>query len=90
VRLRERVTGQLHPRNLDRWPSLIETRDVLGLHPVLTGLDRESIEMREVSPMGGLLSQQDRADVSAGRTDASRPARARHPNGLARSSAGRR
>ena len=31
--------------------------DVLGLHRVLTGLDRDSIEMREVSPMGGLLPQ---------------------------------
>jgi hypothetical protein len=29
----------------------------------LTGLDRDSIEMREVSPMGGLLSQDERMDV---------------------------
>jgi hypothetical protein len=38
---------------------------VLGLHRVLTGLDRDSIEMREVSPMGGLLSQDERADLLA-------------------------
>ena len=34
-----------------------------GLHRVLTGLDRKSIEMREVSPMGGLLSDEERANV---------------------------
>ncbi|MEU7768376.1 helix-turn-helix transcriptional regulator [Nocardia sp. NPDC049190] len=62
-RLRDGVSGQPHVRNLDRWQSLIEHRDVLGLHRVLTGLDRDSIEMREVSPMGGLLPQDERADV---------------------------
>ena len=50
-------------RNLDRWTSLIDRGDVPGLHRALTGLDRESIEMREVSPMGGLLSQDKRTDV---------------------------
>ena len=43
-------------RNLDRWTSLIDRGDVPGLHRVLTGLDRDSIEMREVSPMGGLFA----------------------------------
>jgi hypothetical protein len=33
------------------------------LRRVLTGLDRESIEMREVSPLGGLLSSEERAEV---------------------------
>jgi transcriptional regulator with XRE-family HTH domain len=61
--LRGRVTGQPHRRNLERWTSLVESRDVLGLHRVLTGLDRDSIEMREVSPMAGLLSQDDRNGV---------------------------
>jgi transcriptional regulator with XRE-family HTH domain len=65
-RLRDRVTGQPHRRNLDRWTSLIDRGDVLGLHRMLTGLDRDSIEMREVSPMGGLLSQDERAAVLAG------------------------
>lgn len=63
VRLRDRVTGQPHTRNLERWQSLIETNDVLGIQRVLTGLDRESIEMREVSPMGGLLPQDERIEV---------------------------
>jgi len=59
-RLRSGVTGQPHSRNLDRWESLVGHGDVLGLHRALTGLDRDSIEMREVSPMGGLLPQDER------------------------------
>jgi transcriptional regulator with XRE-family HTH domain len=62
-RLRSGVSGEPHRRNLDRWMSLIDRGDVPGLHRVLTGLDRDSIEMREVSPMGGLLSQDERMDV---------------------------
>jgi transcriptional regulator with XRE-family HTH domain len=62
-RLRGSVTGQPHNRNLDRWDSLVERGDILGLHRVLTGLDRDSIEMREVSPMGGLLPQSQRQAV---------------------------
>ena len=62
-RVRSSVSGQPHMRNLDRWTSLIDRGDVPGLHRVLTGLDRDSIEMREVSPMGGLLSQDERIDV---------------------------
>lgn len=62
-RLRGSVSGQPHERNLDRWTSLVERGEVPNLHRVLTGLDRDSIEMREVSPMGGLLSQDERTDV---------------------------
>jgi len=60
-RLRGRVTGQPHQRNLERWTALVDSGDVLGLRRVLTGLDRDSIEMREVSPMGGLLPPDERA-----------------------------
>lgn len=62
-RLRSRVKGQPHQRNLERWQTLVEDGDVLGLHRVLTGLDRHSIEMREVSPMSGLLGQDERSRV---------------------------
>lgn len=62
-RLRGSLRGQPHVRNLDRWSSLVERRDVPGIHRVLTGLDRDSIEMREVSPMGGLLSQEERSEA---------------------------
>ena len=69
------VTGQPHCRNLDRWESLVGHSDALGLHRVLTGLDRDSIEMREVSPMGGLLPQAERqAGLQEARADQTRPA----------------
>ena len=62
-RLRDAVRGQPHIRNLDRWEALLDGEDVVGLHRVLTGLDRDSIEMREVTPMSGLLSDQERIEV---------------------------
>ena len=62
-RLRESTRGQPHQRNLDRWELLVDDGDVPGLRRVMTGLDADSIEMREVSPMRGLLSQQERAEV---------------------------
>jgi len=62
-RLRSGVTGQPHMRNLDRWESLVKHGDLQGLHRVLTGLGRECIEMREVSPMGGLLPDEERIRV---------------------------
>jgi transcriptional regulator with XRE-family HTH domain len=64
-RLHDGVTGQPHERNLQRWVSLVGEHDVLGMKRVMTGLDRDSIEMREVSPLGGLLSQEDRLRVLA-------------------------
>ena len=62
-RLRTGVTGEPHMSNLDRWESLLEHEDVPGLHRVLTGLSRDCIEMREVSPMSGLLSDEERSRV---------------------------
>lgn len=62
-RLRQNVRGQPHLRNLDRWRQLIEDRDLPGLRRVLTGLDTDSVQMREVSPMGGLLPQHERTEV---------------------------
>ena len=59
---RDRPAPPAEPGN---WCSLVEHRDLLGIKRVLTGLDRDSIEMREVSPMGGLLPQHDRHDVLA-------------------------
>jgi len=49
--------GHRHERNLQRWRDLVDGCDLPGLHRVLTGLDRDSIEMREVSPMSGPLTQ---------------------------------
>jgi transcriptional regulator with XRE-family HTH domain len=61
--LRVNVKGQPHLRNLDRWQDLIERGDHSGLRRVLTGLDTDSVQMREVSPMGGLLPQDERSKV---------------------------
>ncbi|WP_454854885.1 helix-turn-helix domain-containing protein [Promicromonospora soli] len=63
TRLRQQITGQPHVRNLDRWEELVDGSDLSGLRHVLTGLDRNSIEMREVSPMRGLLPQEQRLDA---------------------------
>ncbi|WP_375425434.1 hypothetical protein [uncultured Friedmanniella sp.] len=57
------MTGQPHERNLQRWRELVDSSDLPGLHRVLTGLDRGSIEMREVSPLSGLLPDEVRRDV---------------------------
>src|SRR6201996_6715419 len=74
-RLRGSVTGQPHSRNLDRWESLVKQEDVPGLRRVMPGLDRDSIEMREVSPMGGLLPEDERqAALREGRAGATRSA----------------
>ena len=65
-RLSDQVTGQSHERNLHGWRDLVDRGDLPGLHRVhrvLTGLDRDSVEMREVSPMGGLLTQQQRSEA---------------------------
>lgn len=64
-RLRRGVSGEPHKRNLARWQVLVDSGDISGLKRVLTGLDRHSIEMREVSPMRGLISQEERSAVMA-------------------------
>jgi len=63
TRLGQRLSGQTHLTNMERWRTLISTHDVLGLHRVMTGLDRSSIEMREVSPFTGLLPERERLEV---------------------------
>ncbi len=62
-RLRGSVQGQPHVRNLDRWQRLVRDRDLPGLRRVMTSLDTDSVEMREVSPLGGLLPQDERSEV---------------------------
>jgi transcriptional regulator with XRE-family HTH domain len=62
-RLEGRTTGQPHERNLQRWRELVDRGDLPGMHRVLTGLDRDSIEMREVSPMSGLLPEGQRREI---------------------------
>ena len=61
--LRRDTRGEPHMNNLDRWQRLVSSGDVRGLRLVMTGLDADSIQMREVSPLGGLLSEGDRQHV---------------------------
>jgi len=61
--LEGRVTGQPHEQNLDCWRQMVNDRDLPGIHRVLTGLDRDSIQMREVSPMSGLLPDDQRRNI---------------------------
>lgn len=57
------VRGRVHLENVERWTDLVSSGDIVGLHRALTGLDRRSIEMREVSPFSGLLPDQERLDA---------------------------
>lgn len=61
--LRRDTRGEPHMSNLDRWQRLVSSGDVRGLRLVMTGLDTDSIQMREVSPLGGLLPDGDRQHV---------------------------
>lgn len=62
-RLRKSVSGQPHQRNLDRWQRLVEEQDLNGLRRVMLDPTQDGIEMREVSPMSGLLPDEDRLKV---------------------------
>lgn len=62
-RVRERSQGEPHLSNIGEWEQILRDRDWLRLRRVLTGLDRHAIEMREVSPMSGVLSDEERRYV---------------------------
>lgn len=62
-RLRAGVYGQPHLANLDCWQRIVETHDLPALRRALTGLERHDIEMREVTPMGGLLPDEERREA---------------------------
>jgi hypothetical protein len=55
-RLRRQVQGEPHRGNLDRWEELVRSGDLEGLRQVMISRDRQSIEMREVSPIRGMIS----------------------------------
>lgn len=62
-RLRAGTRGEPHVSNLVRWQRLVGHRDVAGLRMVMTGLDTDSVQMREISPLAGLLPQSERSQV---------------------------
>lgn len=59
-RLKTSTRGEPHLRNLDRWNELVSSGDVRRIRRVMTGLDTDSIQMREVSPFSGLLPEAER------------------------------
>lgn len=61
--IRSSVRGEPHTRNLERWTQLVRSNDIRGLRQVMIGLDTDSIQMREVSPLGRLLSDEERRAV---------------------------
>lgn len=62
-RLSGSVQGHPHVENLGRWRRIVENHDLNTLRTLLDSTDQGSIEMREVSPMGGLISQEERLSI---------------------------
>lgn len=63
ARLKVAVRGEPHVTNLRRWDAMIDNGDLAAIRRTMTGLDTDSIQMREVSPLGGLLPQGERSRV---------------------------
>ncbi|MDR1264123.1 MAG: helix-turn-helix domain-containing protein [Propionibacteriaceae bacterium] len=63
--VRAHTQGQPHERNLDRWQRIIDSRDLRALRHVLLDPSTDGIEMREVSPMSGFLTDDERLKVLA-------------------------
>lgn len=59
-RLRTGVRGQPQIANLDHRQRIVETADVSALRRALTSVNRQEVEMREVTPVGSLLPDDER------------------------------
>lgn len=81
-RLRAGVHGRPHLANIDRWQRIVEAGDVPALRCALTGLDRDGIEMREVTPMSGLLSDEERRAALRGLTAGLQAQKSTDSNGI--------
>lgn len=64
-RVRSNTQGPVHERNLNRWQQLIDTRNLRNLQRVLVDTSSDGIEMREVAPMTGFLTEDERLGVLA-------------------------
>ena len=62
-RFRGSTRGQPHLRNLDRWAALVAADDLRAIRQVMTSISIDSIQMREVSPLGGILAESKRQEV---------------------------
>lgn len=65
-RVRSNTQGAVHERNLDRWQRIGDSRSLRNLQRVLVDTSTDGIEMREVSPMSGFLTEDERLGVVAG------------------------
>ncbi|GAB98274.1 hypothetical protein KILIM_121_00010 [Kineosphaera limosa NBRC 100340] len=64
-RVRSNIHGLVHERNLDRWQYIVDQRSLRALHRALVDISPDGIEMREVSPMTGFLTEDERLGVLA-------------------------
>jgi transcriptional regulator with XRE-family HTH domain len=62
-KVRSGTRGQPHERNITRWQQIIDHRDQKQFRRVLTDTSVDGIEMREVSPVKGFLTEDERLDV---------------------------
>jgi hypothetical protein len=60
ARLAERVRGDVGHSWLAEWSELAEVGSIGGLVDVMLGTDRRSIDMRQVSPFMGVLTEPER------------------------------
>ena len=65
-RMRSNTQGPIHERNMDCWQTIIDNRSTRDLQRTLVDTSADGIGMREVSPMTGFLSEDERLSVLAG------------------------
>lgn len=61
--LRDTVHGEPDMGRLNRWQHFVESGDLNALRRALIGVDRAAVDMREVSPMSGILAEDERHQV---------------------------
>lgn len=61
--LSRNTQGEPHHRNINRWKSLFRQHDMEAIKGFMTGIDRDSIEMREVGPFLGIITTDERSQV---------------------------
>jgi len=62
-RLRKVTFGQLFEDCLNRWAEVVDRRDRRELGRILVDVSQDGITMREVSPMTGFLTEEERSGV---------------------------
>lgn len=63
TQVEQRTQGPTHERNLRRWQEILERRDERELRRVLVDLTDDGVGMREVSPVTGFLTEEERLNT---------------------------